>query len=277
MARPAKEGLSYFPLDVKIFENEKVEAISGEFGLKGELIVVKLLCTIYEKGYFVLWNELLKMKLLKRLPGVSKDMLESVVNRLVLWEFFDKALFDSSEILTSISIQDTYFEATKRRKIQKPSLYVINVDRNLSSTVVNDDINQQSKVNESKVNESKLNEISNTTDNEKSVKDIYRFYESNGFGTLAPKTMEDFDYWINDFKKIGATESDAIELIIFAMGFAVDYNKRSYGYTNKVLKDWEQKRYLSVADAKAGQLHKKMQAAEKEHSKISENDLPDWG
>lgn len=58
MARPAKEGLDYFPLDVGIFEDEKIEAIAGEFGIKGELAVIKLLCAIYKKGYFILWDDL---------------------------------------------------------------------------------------------------------------------------------------------------------------------------------------------------------------------------
>ena len=37
MARPNKIGLDYFPLDVDIFEDEKISAISGEFGIKGEI------------------------------------------------------------------------------------------------------------------------------------------------------------------------------------------------------------------------------------------------
>ncbi|HGV8425653.1 TPA: DUF4373 domain-containing protein, partial [Enterococcus hirae] len=83
MARPTKEGLDYFPLDVDVFEDEKIEAIAGEFGLKGEIAVIKLLCAIYKKGYFILWNDLTQATLLKRLPGVSKEMLNQIVNRLV--------------------------------------------------------------------------------------------------------------------------------------------------------------------------------------------------
>ncbi|MDN3045294.1 Lin1244/Lin1753 domain-containing protein [Enterococcus faecium] len=126
MARPTKEGLDYFPLDVDVFEDEKIEAIAGEFGLKGEIAVIKLLCAIYKKGYFILWNDLTQATLLKRLPGVSKEMLNQIVNRLVKWGFFDKQLFDSVEVLTSENIQATYFEATKRRKSPKPTKYVIN-------------------------------------------------------------------------------------------------------------------------------------------------------
>ena len=40
MARPTKDGLDYFPLDVDVFEDEKIEAIAGEFGLKGEIAVI---------------------------------------------------------------------------------------------------------------------------------------------------------------------------------------------------------------------------------------------
>lgn len=174
MARPVKEGLDYFPLYVDIFEDEKIEAISGEFGIKGEIIVVKLLCAIYKKGYFILWSDLVIAQMLKRLPGISKDLLNNVVERLVLWEFFDKNLFHSAGILTSEKIQENFFEATKRRKSPKPTLYVldkflendnsikndvngVNVDINTQAKGVNVDINTQSKVKKSKVKDSVSN------------------------------------------------------------------------------------------------------------------------
>lgn len=165
MARPVKEGLDYFPLYVDIFEDEKIEAISGEFGIKGEIIVVKLLCAIYKKGYFILWSDLIIAQMLKRLPGISKDLLNNVVERLVLWEFFDKNLFHSAGILTSEQIQENFFEATKRRKSPKPTLYVLDKflenDNSIKNEVngVNVDINTQSIVKESKVKE----RVSNNT------------------------------------------------------------------------------------------------------------------
>lgn len=138
MARPNKIGLDYFPLDVDIFEDEKISAISGEFGIKGEITVIKLLCAIYRNGYFILWNDLLKFKLLRNLSGVSSELIESIVNRLVLWEFFDKALFDSVKVLTSRGIQRRYFEAVKRRKTDDELPYLlINVCNNTSSNDIN--------------------------------------------------------------------------------------------------------------------------------------------
>jgi hypothetical protein len=159
MARPNKIGLEYFPFDVDFFNDEKISAVSGEFGIKGELACIKLLCAIYRKGYFILWDEMLRMKLIKELPGVSADLLDKIVSRLVRWGFFDKALFEESGILTSNGIQRRYFEAIKRRvKVGEnlPYLLVsvynnrVSVYNNPHSDIVSVCNNAQSKVNESK-------------------------------------------------------------------------------------------------------------------------------
>ena len=155
MARPNKQGLDYFPLDVGIFENEKILAISGEFAVKGEIIVLRLLCEIYRNGYFVEFSELLKNKLAK-LGGLSGGLVEEVVKQLVKYGFFDGSLFSEYNILTSKNIQKTFLEATKRRKeIDISQFWLLNgVNANINNTSsgVNANINSQSKVNKSKVN-----------------------------------------------------------------------------------------------------------------------------
>lgn len=89
-------------------------------------------------------------------------------------------------------------------------------------------------------------------DNEFSdLRPIYAYYENNGFGSITPKTMTDFQYWIDDFVKTGVNETDAIELIIYALGKAIDNNVRKYSYVNSILKDYENKRYRSVDQIKA--------------------------
>ncbi len=105
MARPIKSGLDYFPFDVDFFNDEKLIAVNGEFGLKGELTVVKLLCAIYRNGYFIEWSDMLKYKLIKELPGVTVNLLDMIIECLVKRKFFDKDLFDSAHILTSQGIQ----------------------------------------------------------------------------------------------------------------------------------------------------------------------------
>lgn len=125
MARPNKTGLDYFPLDVDFFADEKIAAISGEFGIKGEITVIKLLCAVYRNGYFILWNEPLKYKLLRDLPGVSPELIDQIVNRLVRWGFFDESLFDSVKVLTSRGIQKRFFSITRRRGLPSDAKYLL--------------------------------------------------------------------------------------------------------------------------------------------------------
>lgn len=166
MARPKKQGLEYFPLDVDIFYDEKLEAISGEFGIKGELATIKLLCAIYRNGYFIVWNDLTKMKLARSIPGASPDLLNSIVLRLVKWDFFNKGLFESARVLSSKGIQTRWKEATRKRiktDTSKLEYWILDskVDnqsvsggRNNSTEVVFGAEMQQSKVKESKVKKS---------------------------------------------------------------------------------------------------------------------------
>ena len=41
MARPQKDGLDYFPVDVDFYEDEKVELISAKYGSKGEVLILR--------------------------------------------------------------------------------------------------------------------------------------------------------------------------------------------------------------------------------------------
>ena len=93
MARPRKTQLDYFPFDVGFFENEKIACIAGEFGIKGEIVAIRLLCAVYGNGYFLEWNDAYKMKTLRQMPGVSSELFDQILNRLVRWGFFDASLF----------------------------------------------------------------------------------------------------------------------------------------------------------------------------------------
>ncbi|MGG5339976.1 hypothetical protein IGJ48_002684 [Enterococcus pernyi] len=234
MARPTKDGLDYFPLDVDVFEDEKIEAIAGEFGLKGEIAVIKLLCAIYKKGYFILWNDLTQATLLKRLPGVSKEMLNQIVNRLVIWGFFDKKLFDSVEVLTSENIQATYFEATKRRKSPKPTKYVINVNNNTQDERDNDDINPQSKSKESKVNKIK--------DYEEDM-GVYEFIQKSWGKPPTGILQGALGPWIREWGS---------EMILFAFQSAYENSVEMQGlkkYVDKILATWKSNNVSTLQEA----------------------------
>lgn len=84
-----------------------------------------------------------------------------------------------------------------------------------------------------------------------SLSSLFDFWESNGFGMLAPKTRQDLAYWVKDFQELGATEQEALELIQEALKLAINANARRYNYVNGILKNWEAKRYTNVKQVNA--------------------------
>ena len=114
-----------------------------------------------------------------------------------------------------------------------------------------------------------------------SLSSLFEFWESNGFGMLAPKTRQDIAYWVKDFQEIGATEQEALELIQEALNLAINANARRYNYVNGILKNWEARRYTSVkqvnadrkasADMRKDMTDKEREAMEKVEREAKEN------
>ena len=91
MARPPKEGLDYFPLDVDISADERVEFIEARYGLEGFAVIIKLLTAIYRNGYYIKWDEM-QIYVTSRRVSYPVNHLTDVVNDLVNYDFFNKNL-----------------------------------------------------------------------------------------------------------------------------------------------------------------------------------------
>lgn len=118
MARPHKKGLDYFPWDVGGFDDKKVQLISGEFGLKGEMVYLRLLCKIYmDEGYYYQWGEEESILFAKWVGhGLTSSAVDEIVKGCVRRSLFDKRVFDKFNILTSTRIQETYLQVCKLSK-----------------------------------------------------------------------------------------------------------------------------------------------------------------
>lgn len=58
MARPVKDGLNYFPLDVDFFSDKKIRSIRANYGTDGIALYIYVLCEIYrDGGYYVKADE----------------------------------------------------------------------------------------------------------------------------------------------------------------------------------------------------------------------------
>lgn len=199
MARPLKEGVDYFPLDVHL--DDKFELIEAEFGLKGFAVVVKLLQKIYGgQGYYCEWTNDVALMFGKKLgfaPGDNavSEIVRASINRGI----FDSGLYEKYQVLTSKGIQQRYLEAVNRRKeVEIKRQYLLlnvsdlpnNVHINgidVNPNPENVDSNSQSKVNKSKSDKKKKETtkrvggydavIADYTDNADFIKAIYAFIE----------------------------------------------------------------------------------------------------
>ena len=156
MARPLKDGIDYFPLDVNFLKDIKIRKILIACGPQSIAVLISLLCTIYrDDGYYMRWDEDVRF-LISDEVGVKESLVQEVVTKTIDVDFFNADLFKKYKILTSAGTQKRYLEATSRRKnTEIKNIYnLINVNNN-SVNVYNNSVNVY-KITQRKGKESKV-------------------------------------------------------------------------------------------------------------------------
>jgi len=147
MARPLKQGLDYYPLDVEW--DEKVELLISENGSDAISVMVTAWQLIYKNGYYIEnGNDLFFM--IRRRTMLDVKIIEKIINSAISRKLFNKDLHEKYNILTSKAIQDRYCNATSRREgvnvYRNYCLLDISEHINVTLVEINDDISTQSKV-----------------------------------------------------------------------------------------------------------------------------------
>lgn len=163
MGRHIKEGLSYFPLEVDFFEDEKVQFVSARFGVKGDGIIVRILCKIYRQGYAIKFDDDVALLFARSVGDINlHGLVKDVVNELLKRDFFDEGIFKRFGLLTSKGIQKRYVKICTDAK-RKDSEINAEVDLLQSKhaftpeeIVKTPEESTQSKVKESKEKKSKV-------------------------------------------------------------------------------------------------------------------------
>ena len=177
MARPRKDGLDYFPLDVNFLSDLKIKKIIRAYGAQAVAVVMSVLTTIYrDNGYFATYDDDLIFIIADELK-LEDSYVKNVIEKLIEVDFLSQEQKEKNNILTSIGIQERYLKACERRvKTTLNAIYSLLNDSSNElpqtestaegsfcqhkpdSTGVNDDKGTQSKVKESKVKISKEQE-----------------------------------------------------------------------------------------------------------------------
>lgn len=115
MARPLKDGLDYFPLDVGLFSDKKIKSVRANYGADGIALYLYLLCEIYREGYFITADDDFIDCAAADL-GLTVDKTRQLMKFFCRRSLFDDKLFTADTILTAKSIQRRYQEARKGSK-----------------------------------------------------------------------------------------------------------------------------------------------------------------
>lgn len=116
MARPVKQGLDYYPLDVEFYRDIKVRRLNHAFGAASTVILLTLLGAVYkDEGYYAEWNEDLCF-LVAADSMATEELVTAVARKALEVGLFDQTCFERYGILTSKAIQRHYLAATYKRK-----------------------------------------------------------------------------------------------------------------------------------------------------------------
>ncbi|HDM9108145.1 TPA: DnaD domain-containing protein [Listeria monocytogenes] len=105
------------------------------------------------------------------------------------------------------------------------------------------------------------------------------FWEQNGFGMMLPIELEKLLAWVDDF-------AGNREIVMKALEVTSEQgaNKRNCAYVNKILKNWENRGFKTIADVDAAEKQRQIELEQKynkptynKYNKpVKEEVLPDW-
>ena len=250
MARPLKEGIDYFPFDVGFVEDKKVKLIKAEFGAKGVLVLLQVLCTIYkENGYFCTLDEDDCLFMADAVGcGVDSLFIRQVVHGCIRRSLFDDTLFNMFGVLTSRGIQRRFVRAAGTRDnidiIEEYFLLDINNKKDVPVSISNKITFKKESLKETevylrrnpnnftkkppKVKESKVKESSRG--NPSDYGSVFTLFEKCGF-RITGYVSEELPALVDKY---------SAEWVSEAIKRSADRGKKTLSYVKGILNSWEQ-------------------------------------
>lgn len=139
MARPTKQGIDYFSLDVNF--DDKTELYLIETEAIGLAVMITLWQLIYQnEGYYINYTDDLHL-LIKRRINVDINTIDECINTMFKRCILNQPLYEKYGILTSKAIQKRYFDAAKRKKVVKVDKKYLLINLSNYENIVNININ----------------------------------------------------------------------------------------------------------------------------------------
>lgn len=233
-------------------------------------------------------------KMIMRMIGAAEDDMKLLIIKNFIIEF-DKGL---------VVVKDWRIHNTIRKDRIKPTIHTeefkrLNIAENGSYTTDLytgfQNVNQVStncppsidKISLDKTRLDKVSVVESSTENDNQpnniidISKVFDYFTENGFGSAYGNTVgEDIVGWVEDFKKIGSTESEACEVIIKALETSIFNNVRKWVYAKGVLRDWESKHLNNIEKIEAAENQRALQQTDsrKTYQKqpLRKETIPEW-
>lgn len=159
MGRPLKQGLDFFPHDLDLSSDEKIEALRSLFGNDGYAFYCILLERIYrtEDGELDISDPETRRVLAKKI-GVSVRKFEEILRVSLKYHCFDAEIHRNNDVLTSSAIKKRFYQITGKRAKSRGSYRVSEAEtppETPPETLVSGTQVKESKVKRSKEKENK--------------------------------------------------------------------------------------------------------------------------
>lgn len=198
MARPRKEGVAYFSLDVDFFSDKKIKILKARYGADGITLYIYLLCEIYKNGYYLEVDDDFQFIISDDL-NMNCDKVKQVLAFLLERSLFDRKLFQSDAVLTSAGIQRRFQLMVKSRAVKNPiqikDYWLLSEEETEPFIQVNSFLDYSSNNNDNSMNNSEnntFNSVKNDTKKSK-VKESKEneSKEKKNIGTAVPERFSE--------------------------------------------------------------------------------------
>lgn len=136
MARPKKENLDYFPLDVATLHTLPLRRLRKQYGGRAGYAYICLLCEIYAKSYYLPIDESVIFDVADVVEATEEEIL-SYIGGMVKLHLFDVDLWERERVLTSKEIQARYFLAKSKAAYRNKDLKYLLVEPESESLAEN--------------------------------------------------------------------------------------------------------------------------------------------
>ena len=284
MARPRKDGLDYFPVDVNILSDIKTKKLIRSYGTKTVAILIYLLSAIYrDNGYYLQYDDDLKFIIADEFD-YEETFVENVILKMVEVDFFNNEMFQKYKILTSEGIQKRFFKASERRvSVNILQTYCLINDSSTGfmytetpnepnkceqkprSSGVSANKGTQSKVNNKVNNKVNSKEDTSSSSNDSDVQELITMYQDN-FGVCNSLVINDIQNSLTMFDKDVIIES-------FRLSIGKD---NPYLYMKGIWNKWKDEGVITLEQVRASkERHEKNKPTNYKKSGYVEP-LPDW-